>query len=110
MAMYYVYILECDDKSYYTGVTNNLQRRLAEHSTGKNPQSYTATRLPVKLVFRAVFQYVNEAIAFEKQLKRWTRAKKEALIHGNFTKLKELSTCKNKTHSSSWKENGFGGH
>ncbi len=91
MKQYFVYILLCSDNSYYTGVTNNMERRLYEHETGLNPNSYTHKRRPVKLVFSEVFNDINQAIAFEKQLKGWKRAKKEALINGNWDLLPELS-------------------
>ncbi len=98
MKTYYVYILECSDKTYYTGVTNNLERRFSEHSEGYNPKSYTHKRRPVKLLFSLEFRYINKAIAFEKQLKGWSRAKKQALIEGKFEDLKMLSECRNFTH------------
>jgi putative endonuclease len=94
---YYVYIVKCSDESYYTGITNNLHRRIAEHNTGVNPGSYTSTRRPVELVFACEFNYVNDAIAFEKQIKGWSRKKKEAIICGNWEALKCLAECKNGT-------------
>ena len=103
MKRYYVYILQCSDDSYYTGVTNNLERRLGEHETGKSQKSYTATRLPLKLVYYEIFDRAMKAIKFEKQVKGWSRKKKEALIERNWSKLKELSACKNSSHYS-----GFG--
>jgi len=93
----FVYIVKCADKSYYTGVTNNLEKRIAEHNEGANPLSYTSSRRPVELVYAEVFQIYQQAIALEKQIKGWTRKKKEALIKQNWDKLKELSTCKNIT-------------
>ena len=80
MKHYYVYILKCSDDSYYTGVTNNIDRRFAEHKTGENNKSYTYNRRPVELVFCEEFNDVNQAIAFEKQVKGWTRKKKEAIM------------------------------
>ncbi|SKC15074.1 GIY-YIG nuclease family protein [Dyadobacter psychrophilus] len=77
-----VYILKCSDESYYTGVTNCLERRLAEHTSGRKETSYTYSRRPVELVFSRKFKYVNDAIAFEKQVKGWSRKKKEAIING----------------------------
>ncbi len=97
---YYVYILKCSDESYYTGMTNNIDRRIAEHSSGMNPECYTATRRPVELVFAYEFKYVNNAIAFEKQVKGWSRKKKEAIIGGNWEELRKLAECMNKT---TWK-------
>ena len=88
---YYVYILSCADKTYYTGITNNINRRLEEHQSGKNGKCYTARRLPVKLVFYAVFTHVDKAIQMEKQIKKWSRAKKEALIQNAFEALPNLA-------------------
>jgi putative endonuclease len=98
---YYVYIVKCLDASYYTGMTNHLERRLAEHNSGIDPFCYTYQRLPVELVFYCEFNEVNQAIAFEKQVKGWSRKKKEAIIAENWDALKPLSECKNNTH---WRE------
>lgn len=95
--LYTVYILECADARLYVGVTNNIERRLTEHNSGQNAKGWTARRLPVKLIYTEVFKYVNDAIAREKQLKRWSLAKKRALINGDFQKLNELAKCKNET-------------
>ena len=76
----YVYILECSDGSYYTGVTNDIERRLWEHQNPEDPKSYTATRLPVSLKYCAEYYSPKDAIAFEKQIKGWNRKKKEALF------------------------------
>ena len=91
----FVYIVKCKDDSYYTGVTNNVEKRVAEHNKGLDVKSYTFFRRPVKLVFSQEFIDLNEAIRFEKQVKGWRRAKKEALIEGNFEKLVKLSNRKN---------------
>jgi len=97
MKQYFVYILLCNDNSYYTGITNDLERRMYEHEKGIDPGSYTCTRRPLKLVFHEMFSDVNQAIAFEKQVKGWNRKKKEAIINGNWDLLPELSLRKNKT-------------
>jgi len=91
MKQYFVYILLCNDKSYYTGITNDLERRLYEYENGTDPSSYTCKRLPVKLVFHERFTDVNQAIAFEKQVKGWKRSKKEAIINGAWHLLPGLS-------------------
>ena len=91
MKQYFVYILLCNDGSYYTGVTNNLERRLYEHESGLDPKSYTFSRRPLKLVFSEYFVDINQAIALEKQVKGWNRKKKEAIIRGNWELLPELS-------------------
>ncbi|WP_339701487.1 GIY-YIG nuclease family protein [Algoriphagus aquimarinus] len=97
MKTYHVYILECSDNTFYTGVTNNLNRRLAEHNEALDPFCYTARRRPLELVFVQDFQEIKEAIAFEKQVKGWSKQKKLAIIHNNWGKLKELSECKNES-------------
>ena len=91
MKVYSVYILRCSDQSYYTGVTSELEKRIAEHDIGIDPVCYTYTRRPVDLVFSAEFQRVEEAIAREKQIKGWSRRKKEALIKNEYSKLIEFS-------------------
>ena len=99
MKYYYVYILKCSDNSYYTGVTNNIEKRFNEHQSGINKGAYTYKKRPVELVFCEYFGDINQAIAFEKQIKGWTRKKKEAIIVGNWEKLKELSICRNESNS-----------
>ncbi len=91
MKRMFVYILLCNDNSYYTGVTNDLERRFAEHQQGINKKSYTHSRRPVKLIFVKEFPDPNQAIAFEKQVKGWSRAKKEALMTADWNELKRLS-------------------
>lgn len=91
MKEYYVYILQCRDGSYYTGVTNDYQRRLEEHQIGESPTAYTFKRRPVKLVYVAAFKDVDDAIIWETKVKGWSRVKKEALILKDFEKLSDLS-------------------
>ncbi len=91
MKLSYVYILKCSDNSYYTGVTSNLNKRIFEHQSGKHQDSYTYNRRPVELVFYAEFTDINVAIETEKQIKKWSRVKKEALINGDFDKLPNLA-------------------
>jgi len=86
-----VYILKCNDDTYYTGVSSNLEKRIFEHQTGKHNNSYTYHRRPVSLVFSAEFTDINLAIDTEKQIKKWSKAKKEALINGEFELLPYLS-------------------
>jgi len=95
MFRYYVYILKCADGSYYTGMTNDLERRFSEHSAGINPDCYTYSRRPVELVFSEEFNDPELAIEYEKKIKGWNRRKKEALIDENWDLLKELSRCEN---------------
>ena len=87
---YYVYILHCADGSYYTGLTEDLEIRLAQHHMGELP-GYTQNRRPVRLVFSDEFSSLDDAINRERQIKGWSRAKEEALIAGNWWRLSELS-------------------
>ena len=80
MNEYYVYILHCADGSYYIGVTNDYQHRLRQHQEGIDAKCFTYKRRAVELVYMGIFGDINEAISWEKQVKRWSRAKKEALI------------------------------
>ena len=91
MKQSYVYILKCSDNSYYTGVTSNLESRIFKHLTGFYPESYTSSRRPLQLVFYCEFTDLNLAIDTEKQIKNWSRAKKEALINGDFDALVNLA-------------------
>jgi len=93
MNQYFVYILKCSDGSYYTGVTNDLNRRLYEHQNGII-KGYTSNKLPVELVYSVAFNDINDAIRFEKKVKGWSRQKKEALIAGDFELLRILSKKK----------------
>jgi putative endonuclease len=82
----------CADGSHYTGTARlGLEQRVAEH----NPGAYggcTAQRRPVTLVFSQWFERIADAIVAERQVKGWSRAKKEALMRGEFERLPELST------------------
>ena len=86
----WVYVLRCADGSYYTGLTQNLENRLDEHAAGKASQ-WTRYRLPVKLVFQQEMPDENLAFQTERQIKNWSRDKKEALIAGDFDLLKWLA-------------------
>lgn len=87
----YVYILECRDGSYYVGSTRDaLDWRVARHNDGSYG-GYTSSRLPVNLVYSQPFDRITDAIAAERQLKGWSRAKKRALISGDFAALKAHS-------------------
>ena len=94
MKLSYVYIIKCSDSSYYTGITSNLSERITEHKTGKYQDSYTYSRRPVQLAFYAEFTDINLAITSEKQIKKWSRIKKEALINGEFERLPNLAKKK----------------
>jgi len=91
MKKYFVYMLRCADDSYYIGITNNLQRRMEEHSSGMDSSCYTYQKRPLKLVYAGHFSDVLHAIKWEKQIKGWSRKKKEMLINGDWERLPELS-------------------
>ena len=96
----YVYILRCADGSYYVGSTRtSLDQRIAQHNAGTFG-GYTARRRPVQLVFQENFDRITDAIAAERQLKGWTRAKKEALIRGDFATLRKLAKGKSQSCKS----------
>lgn len=97
---YFVYIVECSDGLYYTGVTNNLDRRIEEHNEGIEIKSFTYKRRPVKLSYWLRFSNVNKAIEWEKQLKGWGRKKKEALFIEDWDEIKRLAKSKASSQSS----------
>jgi putative endonuclease len=97
----WVYILQCSDNSYYTGKTP-IQKRYEEHQNGKY-KGYTFKRRPVRIVFAQEFDLITDAIKVERQIKGWSRAKKEALIRGDFKLLHRLAQCKNESHYSNYK-------
>lgn len=97
--LYYVYIIECSDGSFYTGLTNDLIRRFTEHCEGRYIACYTFKRRPLQLKYYETIPFVLEAQQREKQLKGWSRAKKVALMNGNLHKLSLLSQCQNLTHT-----------
>jgi len=90
-----VYILECADGSFYTGHTEDLEIRLAQHTSRKTPD-YITSRLPVSLVFSQEFLTREEAIASERQIKGWSRKKNEAMIRGDWDEVARLAKSKTK--------------
>jgi len=86
----YMYILLCSDGSYYTGSTNDLERRLEQHQNGEGA-NHTKKRLPVSLLYYEEYQRIDEAFYREKQVQGWSRKKKEALMEGNLDLLPELA-------------------
>ena len=80
---FWVYILRCSDGSYYTGQTEDLETRIAQHVSGAMPECYTFKRRPLELVFSQEFPSREEALASERQIKGWSRRKKEAMIRGD---------------------------
>jgi putative endonuclease len=95
----WMYILQCSNGSYYTGSTNDLEKRLEEHQNGKGA-NFTKKHLPIELVYVEEFDRIDKAFYREKQIQGWSRKKKEALINGQMYKLPELASCKNETHFS----------
>ncbi len=90
---FWVYMLQCADGSYYTGHTDNLEKRLAEHEQGTF-KCYTSRRLPVKLVFCSEFPTRDGAFIRERQIKGWSRRKKQALIEEDWAELVKYSRGK----------------
>ena len=98
----FVYILRRADGHYYVGSTRgSLEKRVAEHNAGTFG-AYTRSRRPVQLIYQEWFERITDAIAAEQQLKGWGRAKKEALIRGDFKRLKWLAKSAWKRASSSF--------
>jgi len=99
MKTYYVYILKCSDGLTYTGITNNIERRFNEHQKGLNKNCFTYKRRPLELIFHQVFNDVEQAIYFEKKIKKWSGKKKLALANDDFDMIKILAECRNAAHS-----------
>ena len=90
---FYVYILKCNDGFYYTGHTDNIEQRMSEHHLNQF-KCYTSSRLPVKILFMQIFGTRDEAFNAERQIKKWSRQKKEALIAGDWQKISFLAKKK----------------
>ena len=90
MKPFYLYMLRCADASLYVGHTDDLDARLEAHASGALG-GYTSTRRPLQLVYAREFPTRLEALELELRIKGWTRAKKEALIVGDWARLKRLS-------------------
>ncbi|HWH22599.1 MAG TPA: GIY-YIG nuclease family protein, partial [Allosphingosinicella sp.] len=88
---FYTYLLRCSDGSYYAGHSDDLEARVAQHQAGAIP-GYTETRRPVELVWSESFATRDEAFAAERQIKGWSRAKKEALIRGDWEAVRKLGS------------------
>jgi putative endonuclease len=88
----FIYMLQCADNSFYVGSAtgDDLSLRIAKHNAGAYP-GYTSTRLPVRLVWSEHFDRITDAIAVERKIKGWSRAKKEALIKGDWSAIRQLS-------------------
>jgi predicted GIY-YIG superfamily endonuclease len=94
--------LKCADSSYYTGSTVDLEHRLAEHQAGVY-EGYTNSRRPVELVWSFQVQTEHEAFLLERQIKGWSRAKKEALIRGDFQEIHAIVKAERKRREASKK-------
>ncbi|WP_230621779.1 GIY-YIG nuclease family protein [Aggregatibacter sp. Marseille-P9115] len=90
----WMYILRCSDGSYYTGSTRDLEGRLYEHQNGLGAV-FTKKRLPIKLVYCEEFERIDDAFYREKQVQGWSRAKKDALIQGQYDLLPKLAKTRN---------------
>lgn len=91
--------MECSDGLLYTGFTNNLSRRFDEHQNGLNKTCFTYKRRPLELIFYQEFNDVEQAIYFEKKIKKWSAQKKRALAKEDYNMLQILAECRNMTHS-----------
>jgi putative endonuclease len=91
---FWVYILRCADGSYYTGHTDNLEKRIAEHHAGAISNCYTFKRRPLQLAFSQDFPTREEALASEQQIKGWSRKKKEAMMRGDWAEVSRLAKSK----------------
>lgn len=74
---YYVYILQCSNRAYYIGLTNDLMKRFTEHENGKYTNCYTFKRRPLKLLYYETIPFLKEAVEREIQLKKWSRKRKK---------------------------------
>lgn len=92
---FWVYMLKCADDSYYTGHTEDLEARIAQHESGEIA-GYTHSRRPVTLVFSQDCGTREEALSAERRLKGWSRAKKEALLRGDWNEISRLAHLKRK--------------
>jgi predicted GIY-YIG superfamily endonuclease len=87
----WAYMLRCRDGSYYVGCTTDLDGRIGHHQAGTYA-GYTSSRLPIELVWAEEFQHLDDAIAAERRIKGWSRAKKEALIVGDWARITALGS------------------
>ena len=98
MRPFYVYILRCADGSYYVGHTDDMLRRMLQHENGE--VGYTGLRKPVELMWQGEFETQDGALTFELQIKGWSRAKKEALMAGDWERVQELAQSQGKVAST----------
>jgi putative endonuclease len=88
--MFFVYILTCSDGSFYVGHAQDIKRRLDDHNAARGAM-FTFRRRPVRLAYAEAHETETSAVQRERQIKGWTRAKKEALIRGDLDRLRRLS-------------------
>ena len=87
-----IYILRCADGGYYTGITlRSVEARVSEHAAGVIPGCFAFFRRPVVLAYSEHYERIDEAIAAERRIKGWSRAKKEAYIRGDYERLSKLA-------------------
>jgi len=97
MKRYYVYAIRCFDGTFYIGVTNDVDRRFWEHQHESDPSAYTHNRGPLILEHVSEFDWIHEAIAFEKKLKAWSHRKKRAFIEADYNALRRYSRGKDRS-------------
>jgi len=102
---YYVYILKCADGSYYTGSTDDIAKRFWQHQEGVTPSAYTFSRRPIELVWSEEVATYHEALTHERQIKGWSRAKKEALILNDFAGIHDIVKAERKRRESNKRNN-----
>jgi predicted GIY-YIG superfamily endonuclease len=93
---FHLYILKCVNGAYYIGHTDNIEKRLSEHYLGSINNCYTKTRRPLELVFVQDFSTRDAVFHAERQVKGWSRKKKEAFMQGDWNKIKELNFLQKK--------------
>ena len=96
---FWVYILRCSDGSYYVGHTDDLEQHVSQHQSGELG-GYTAHRLPVQLAYSNEYTTRDEAFAAERQIKGWSRKKKEALMRADWEELQRLAPGRSRGHPS----------
>jgi putative endonuclease len=92
--MFWVYMLQCADNSFYVGHTDNLESRVSQHRAGNIPTCYTFSRRPVTLVFSQDFDSRDAAFSMERRIKGWSRAKKRALVNNDWDEISRLAKPK----------------
>jgi len=92
--MHYLYILRCSDNALYVGTSHDPDRRLHEHQSGADPRAFTYSRRPVERIHAEAFESENDALAAERKLKKWSRAKKLAYIGGDWVEVSRLAKKK----------------